>query len=82
MGDAITPRALMEVHSHLAKERIENVTDNVTVVISGSYEVLEVRLNPDAELDRPALEQALVTAFNEALARVATLIGKRVQALQ
>jgi DNA-binding protein YbaB len=82
MADAITPRALMEVHANLANERIESAIDDVTVVISGSYQVLEVRLNRDSTLDSAELEKALVTALNDALARVAVLIGERVQALQ
>lgn len=81
MSNSVSPRQLMELFSSLAGERIESSSDKVRVVITGNYRVVEVKLKPDEDWNTEGLEQSLVTALNDALLRVSTLIGKRVKAM-
>jgi DNA-binding YbaB/EbfC family protein len=75
---------LMKVQEDLGKETVEaSVGGVVTVTMTGHHEVRAIKIDPAAvdPDDVESLEDALVTAFNQALEKASALAQERMGAL-
>ena len=75
---------LMKVQEDLGKETVEaSVGGVVTVTMTGHHEVRAIKIDPAAvdPEDVESLEDALVTAFNQALEKASALAQERMGAV-
>ena len=75
---------LMKIQEQLGKETVEaSVGGVVTVTMTGHHEVTAIHIDPAAvdPEDVETLEDALVTAFNQALEKASALANERMGAL-
>lgn len=76
---------LMKIQEELAKETVEASAGGgaVTVVITGQQKVTEVKIDPEVldPNDVEMLQDLVMSAFNEALAKSQALASKRLSAV-
>lgn len=75
---------LMKIQEELGNETVEaSVGGVVTITMTGHHEVRNVKIDPAAvdPDDTEMLEDALVTAFNQALEKAAALTQERMGAV-
>jgi DNA-binding protein YbaB len=65
---------LRQMQSAIQQEKAEAVVDGTRIVINGTFEVIEVSLNP--ELSKDAQEKALKECFAQAHKSIQSVIAK------
>lgn len=65
---------LRQMQSAIQQQKVEATVDGTRVVINGTFEVLEVSLNPD--LSKEVQEKALVACFAQAHKNMQSTIAK------
>jgi hypothetical protein len=72
-------RKLSQVRQELTKTNLEVSSMGVKIVINGEQKILSVKLSPEAAKDVKLLEDLLVVAINEAIAKSREVAQQRLQ---
>ena len=70
---------LQEIQKQVKQKKITVEKEGVTVTMNGSFEIEEIRLNP--EIDTSSQEQAVKNALNEAVQKIQSSMVKTLSGL-
>lgn len=65
---------LKELQDKIKKERVETGKNGVRLVMDGTFEVIEIKLNPD--LDLKTQEESIKDCLREARQKIQTALAK------
>ncbi len=66
-----------QMQSILAQEKVEVDKRGVSLVMNGKMEILEIKIDPENQMDKNELAETMKELFNEALKKVQRLMATK-----
>ena len=66
-----------QMQAMLAQEKVEVENQGITIVMDGNMEILDIKINPENNMDKTELAETMKKGFNEALKKVQRLMATK-----